>query len=286
MTSDLQELIKNASLTKKERLIADYVLSHFRDLCVMTSTELANAVELSHSSVIRFTKDLGFSGYTEFQKAIRMQYDTYLKNHQESSIIAATKTNKDLEKLSKENIPETIEKIANQNIKYVITHNSHEIFDKASDAIIKSKNKYVIGTHYCAASAAFLSTTLRNCLSMVFSEPNISQSTFDFLSDIKRNDCIIIISMPKYSRMSYFAAEMAKKAGATIVIFTDTPTAPIAKFADYLFTIPIDSATFFDSQVPVLFSAEVLCTYITKKICNDNEKKLNLLKYYNSFLTL
>lgn len=68
MTLGFQELIQKTQFTKKERLIADYVLSHFRDICFMTSTELAEAVELSHSSVMRFTKDLGFSGYTEFQK--------------------------------------------------------------------------------------------------------------------------------------------------------------------------------------------------------------------------
>ena len=66
MTAAFQELIKNAKLTKKERLIADYVLNNFRDLCFMTSTELANTLSVSHSSVMRFTKDLGFSGYTEF----------------------------------------------------------------------------------------------------------------------------------------------------------------------------------------------------------------------------
>ena len=38
MTSGFQELIQKTQLTKKERLIADYVLSHFRDICFMTST--------------------------------------------------------------------------------------------------------------------------------------------------------------------------------------------------------------------------------------------------------
>ena len=54
MTSAFQELIVNTTLTKKERLIADYVLNHFRDICFMTSTELAEALQISHSSVMRF----------------------------------------------------------------------------------------------------------------------------------------------------------------------------------------------------------------------------------------
>lgn len=56
MTAAFQELIKNAKLTKKERLIADYVLNNFRDLCFMTSTELANTLSVSHSSVMLLYK--------------------------------------------------------------------------------------------------------------------------------------------------------------------------------------------------------------------------------------
>ena len=41
MTSAFQDLIKNTTLTKKESQIADYVLNNFREVCFMTSTELA-----------------------------------------------------------------------------------------------------------------------------------------------------------------------------------------------------------------------------------------------------
>lgn len=58
MTSAFQDLIKNTTLTKKESQIADYVLNNFREVCFMTSTELAEKLQISHSSVIRFTKDL------------------------------------------------------------------------------------------------------------------------------------------------------------------------------------------------------------------------------------
>ena len=107
MTAAFQELIKNAKLTKKERLIADYVLNNFRDLCFMTSTELANTLSVSHSSVMRFTKDLGFSGYTEFQRTIREQYNTYISSHSQSSAIPTVKLTQSLEKLSKSSIIET-----------------------------------------------------------------------------------------------------------------------------------------------------------------------------------
>ena len=79
---------------------------------------------------------------------------------------------------------------------------------------------------------------------------------------------------------------MAAKAKATIIVLTDTPTAPLARYADYLFTNSVDSLAFFNSQIPALFTAELLCTYICKKIGNKNEEKLRLIDRFTSALEL
>lgn len=286
MTSAFQELIQKSTLTKKERLIADYVLSHFRDLCFMTSTELAETLEISHSSVMRFTKDLGFSGYTEFQKTIREQYDAYISTHSEAYTIPAVKLAQSLEKLSQNNIVQTAQELAANNIHSVVLRNSSSAFEQASDAILHASAKYIVGSRGCTPAASFLSIILKDTLPMVFAEPCGSLNTFDFLSDIGKKDCLIAISFPRYSKLTYLAAEMAYKAGATVIVITDTPTAPLAKFATHLLTASVDSLAFFNSQIPALFTAELLCTYICKKIGNGNEEKLRLIDRYTSILEL
>lgn len=286
MTAAFQELIKNAKLTKKERLIADYVLNNFRDLCFMTSTELANTLSVSHSSVMRFTKDLGFSGYTEFQRTIREQYNTYISSHSQSSAIPTVKLTQSLEKLSKSSIIETVQDITFNNIRSAVMRNSTELFEKASDTIIHSHTKYIVGSRACSVAANFLSVNLKDTLPMVFPEPSDSLNTFDYLSDISKRDCLIAISYPRYSKLTQLAAEMAFRAGAAVIVLTDTPTAPLAQYATHLFTNNVDSLTFFNSQIPALFIAELLCTYISKKVGNKNEEKLRLIDRYTSSMEL
>lgn len=286
MTSAFQELIVNTTLTKKERLIADYVLNHFRDICFMTSTELAEALQISHSSVMRFTKDLGFSGYTEFQRTIREQYNAYITTNSEASTIPTVKLNQSLEKLSQDDIVEAVQNILSNNINNTVLHNPNELFEQVSEAIIHSHTKYIVGSRGCATISTFLSVILKDTLPMVFAEPSGSMNTFDFLSDIGKKDCLIVISFPRYSKLSYLAAEMAHKAGATVIVLTDTPTAPLAKFATYLLTASVDSLTFFNSQIPSLFLAETLCTHICKKIGRRNEEKLQLIDRYSSAMEL
>lgn len=286
MTFTFQELIQKVELTKKERLIADYVMNNFRELCYMTSTELAETLKISYSSVIRFTKDLGFSGYTEFQQYIRDQYNIYLNERAESADIPVVKLDQSLELLSQDDISSAVKNNAFNNILSVNMHNPTESFEQAGTAIIHSKHKYIVGSRGSAAAASFLSIMLKDTLPGVCAEPHGALNTFDFLSDIGKEDCLIAVSYPRYSKLTLAAAKMAHNAGAKIIVITDTPTAPLAKYATYLFTSSIDSLTFFNSQIPALYTAELLCTYICKKTEGQNKEKLHLIDRYTSELGL
>ncbi len=286
MNSELQNLIKNAKLTKKERLIADYVLANFRDACFITSTDLANTLNVSHSSVIRFSRALGFSGYSEFQQTIRTQYNEYVASLRDAMNIPTFKLSQTADLLSQRSIVDDISKTTQDNIKSVMTNNSEELFSQAGDAIINSKIKYIVGSRGCFSVASFLSVILKDTLPCVFAEPSGSCNTFDFLSDITKNDCLIVISFARYSELSYLAAELANKKGATVIVITDTPTAPLAKYSTFLFTHSVNSITFFNSVIPAMFTAEVLATHICKKIGRNNEEKLRLIDLYTSKLKL
>ena len=146
MTSAFQDLIKNTTLTKKESQIADYVLNNFREVCFMTSTELAEKLQISHSSVIRFTKDLGYSGYTEFQRAIRAQYNDYIDNHSDAPTIPTVKLTQSLEKLTGASIREAVYETTCNNLQSVIMHSPSDLFENASDAIIAAQSKYIVGS--------------------------------------------------------------------------------------------------------------------------------------------
>ena len=54
MTEELRAQLMGVKLTKKEKLIAEFVLDHFSEACFITSTEIAKRLNISDSSVIRF----------------------------------------------------------------------------------------------------------------------------------------------------------------------------------------------------------------------------------------
>ena len=66
---ELRELINKTPLTKTQKMIAQYILDNSADACFMTSTEIALKLGVSESSVIRFSRSLGFSGFMISRRA-------------------------------------------------------------------------------------------------------------------------------------------------------------------------------------------------------------------------
>ena len=72
MTGTL-ELIETAvsDMSKGHKAIANYILESYDKAAYMTAARLGEEVGVSESTVVRFTTELGFEGYPEFQKALQ-----------------------------------------------------------------------------------------------------------------------------------------------------------------------------------------------------------------------
>ena len=101
-------------------------------------------------------------------------------------------------------------------------------------------------------------------------------------ADITKDDCVIAVSFPRYSEMDKLALEMAYDAGAKIVLITDKESSPLAQYATQILTVSVDSNAFFNSFVAVVFTLELLCTFISKKMGHSPEAKLELIDKYLS----
>ena len=286
MTSEFLELCKNVKLTKSEKAMADYILANFREVCFLTSTELAEKVGSSHSSVIRFSKDLGFSGFSALQQELRRQYDAYLADHDEVLTVPVEKLGQSLAKLSKDNISEALLDTVRNNLHYTMLNNSNEAMEKAAKVIVDARMKFIVGHRGCAGVASFLQIILRDTLPGVFANESNSLNAFDFLVDINEDDVLIVVSFPRYNKQARLSAQLAHEAGATVIVITDTPTAPIAEYADHIILTAVDSLTFFNSQVAPMFAAEMLCSYVCKIVGANNEERLKLVDKFTREMEL
>ncbi|WP_117232669.1 MurR/RpiR family transcriptional regulator [Vibrio maerlii] len=60
-------------LSKKLRVVADYVLENAHDVQFQTITDLARNTQTSEATVVRLCRDMGFKGYSDFRMALAVE---------------------------------------------------------------------------------------------------------------------------------------------------------------------------------------------------------------------
>ena len=63
-------------------------------------------------------------------------------------------------------------------------------------------------------------------------------------------------------------------------MFTDRPSAPLAQYAKVLFTVDVDTNTFFNSYVGVQLVMEILAAGLSRRMGGANAEKLRMIDRY------
>ena len=276
---EIREIIRSSNLTKTQQMIARYILDNDSDACFMTSTEIAEKLGVSESSVVRFSRSLGFSGFVEFQKSLRKDYQDKV-----FSISSAITTPS--ERIAHRSIlDETTDyvqrhyKNALQNMDTFFSTNSAALFEEAADIILNCKRKYIAATRGNTCLCDYFSLYLKQMVSHVIMTNTASLSPIDHMCSISKDDCLIIFSFPRYSSVDEVTAEMAMEAAAKIIVVTDKPSSLLSQYATVLFTVPVDSNTFFNSMVAPQFVTEGILETISHK-AKGIEKRLKKIDRY------
>lgn len=276
---DIREIIHNAELTKTQKMIAGFILDNASDACFMTSTDIAARLDVSESSVIRFSRSLGFQGFMDFQKALRQDYQNRVLS------ISSAITNPAQRMAKRATLGNNAEYInrhfknAVKNLENIFSQNTMDVFEAAAVAIVKSRHKYILATRGNSCLGDYFLLYLKHMVPNVETASSSSISPIDHICNIGSEDCLIIFSFPRYSSVDRLAAQMAKEAGANIIVITDRPSSLLAEYASVLLTVPVDTNTFFNSMVGPQFIAEALLDIISHKV-KGIEKRLKKIDRY------
>lgn len=270
----LREALKKGTLTKTGKQIAEFILDHFSEACFMTSTDIAVRLQVSESSVIRFSRSLGYTGFMDFQKNLRKSYQEEVVKLSSSISVPSERLIRSMEKRAETDVMEGHYRITLDNLQSVLKNNSRTVFEKAAKRIIESRRKYIVASRANTCVGDYMLLLLTHMLPDVKATNYGAVNVIDHMCDISKEDCVILFSFPRYSEMDRTAVEMACEAGAPVIVFTDKASAKLAQYAEIQFIVDVDSNTFFNSYVGVQFAMELLCAQISARIGCSNEEKL------------
>ncbi len=270
---DFTERIKDKDLTKTEKIIADYILDNINTIGFSPLKDVAVACGVSDTSIIRFLRELGYDGYTDFKKSLN---DKLIEQYS-ANLSPMQKFNQSKAQITPESIATEVFYNSINNLNNAYLKLDDNLLQSIADCLINSNRKYIAAFRGTACCADYFWRKAIYFLPGLVLCDKAESETIEQMVDITSDDCLMLFSFPRYSEITFTILELAKKRRAKIIIFTDRLTSPLASYADYLVTVNVNGVSFTNSYVVPLCYAEALAVIISKKLENSTEERLKLL---------
>ncbi len=221
-----QILTKASSLNGAQKKLGRYLQNDASVLVLSNASDLAQAVGVSKSTVVRFAKSLGYKGFPEFKREIH--------KHMRRRLRAAERMKQTFAELGNdENIFAKLVKRDIQLLQETLKSASFADFHKAVELIWRARKVYLIGLNASMALAYLLHFRLvrvKKDAHWIFLTGGTS--LLEQLAFMEPRDILIAIDFVEAPREVQSALQHAKKVGAPILGITDFPGSAIARAAD------------------------------------------------------
>ena len=261
------------TLTRTDRVIAEYLLDNLGTIGLQTSISLAQTVGVSDTSVIRFVRKLGFRGYADFRaemnERMARQYDRL-----QMDMSPGEKYAKSRENLKQDSLLRDVGSYTLDNLRQSYARLDNATVDQIVDIILSSRKKYIQAFRGAACCAQYMASKLVLLTTEVVLLTQADATAAERLMDITEEDCLIVYSFPRYSKLNFKLMDLARQRGAKIVLFTDQVISPLANKADVVVTACVKGLGFTNSYVAPLSLSEVILLAISGRKDAGCEKRM------------
>ena len=249
-----------AKLSKKMQLIAFYIIDQPQQIALNTLAVIAEDIGVFPSTLVRFAKHIGFTGFTELQGLFKVQIAQSGINYRQRITDVKQIIGSDLS-TSSENI---FHDIVTRNIiatKLLYEHIDLGLIENSVNALCAADEVIVCGINRAHPVAIYFHYMLNNLGIRCKIADDISGGTA--LSHwFSEKSVLIAITYNPYSYVTTQAVKTAKQSNAKVILLTDTELNPVANLSDYLFTIHEAEVHTFRSLGATLCLAQAICVSI------------------------
>ncbi|MCM1165996.1 MAG: MurR/RpiR family transcriptional regulator [Lachnospiraceae bacterium] len=244
MNEDLLKQIEEGlpKFSRKQKLIADFILGHYEKAAYMTALKLGNAVGVSESTVVRFAIELGFEGYPQLQRSLQEHIKNRLTTLQRMDVTRS--------RIGDENPVTGVLSQDIDKIRRTLENIDKESFDNAVATICASKRIYIQG----ALSSGLLASFMHYYLRLIFDNVTLvgavsTAELYQQMLHIGEDDLLIAMSFPRYASGTVEACRFARELGAHIISITDSESSPLVQYSHISLFAYSDMVSFVDSLV-------------------------------------
>jgi len=256
------------SLTKQQKKVAEFFLTQDPEAVFLSVAEIARQSRTSQSTVVRFSRAIGFQGYPELQRE--------LQNWVKQKISPSKVLQNFISKGPRDDIYTRIFQIDFQNLTETQEANSKETLEKAIKEILRARRIGFTGFRTSSAIAYllyyFIGRVRKNC-ELLDNGGNLTHQLMNY----DRQDLLFGISFPRYSRRTLEILKYGKKFGCQIMAITDSPISPIGQIADIVLLAGGKSGAYFNSFT----SAVTLVNCLVAGVSLKSKQSLKALEFFD-----
>lgn len=256
------------SLTNAEKKVADYVLENAESVIYLSITELAEKCDTGETTIVRFCRRIGLSGFQEFKLNLAKEIA-----EPETSIHENISFNDPLDIL--------VQKITTENtltISNTVKLLSMSELEKAVDAIINARKIQFYGvgaSGYTALDAKYKFMRLGLNVDANL-DAHIQAISAVSLTD---KDVAVGISFSGSTKDTVETCRLAKEAGAKVIAITNYARSPITSVADIVLLTsaketPLRSSAL-TSKIAQLHVLDILYTAVAVRLKDKAVQELN-----------
>lgn len=277
----LGELIhqRTGELTPSERKVARILFATNLMAGFDTVAELARRAQVSGPTVVRFATKLGFSGYPDFQRALRgdlaQRIDSPLRLYGKSA-----------ETPRGDRLLDHARDTFTRGIATTIASLASDQFDAVIDLLLdKRRPVWTTGGRF----TQFLAQMLHAHLYQLRPNSHVIEYTPagrpDALLDLGRRDVLLVFDVRRYQKDTIALAQTASSRGATLILVTDPWLSPIADVADHVLTVDVEAPSPYDSMVPCMALVETIVAAMVARLGQSTKRRIAELERLRAGIT-
>lgn len=262
----LQNSMNHLSDAKKN--VAYYLMDQWLEAAFTPASQVAKKAKVSESVVVRFSQDLGYSGFPDLQKDLQ----EILKSR-----LVSTRLEDKVDQVHEEqDVHPDLYKVYQQsvnNLEEVFTKNSMEMFNNMLDNIIGAKRIVILARKNSLGPAHILNLHINELYSksQVLNGENVE--TLDIIRGLSKEDLVIFITIPSYSRRMMKYSDYLVEKNIPQAAITNSPSNAFGRNAKSILLTSVNSLSFSNSHLATIFIIDSLFYLLTL------QKKPELLKF-------
>lgn len=260
-------------MTKTEQTVALYFNDHTQEFAFSTLEAIADSAGTSTTSVIRFCRRLGFSGYKDFQRAlqevVRVQLDL------------PDKVERTIRFSGQDSLLQQVIQDGLSNVERTFDQLSPQSLSDAVERIARAERVFTFGMRESLALAHYTLTrflTLREQVHIL----NVGYNAFiEQILDLTPRDVVIHFLFHRYTARSRQILPLLREQGVQMILVTSPPYHAVEPYADTLLPCYMETGGLKNSSLAPICLIDYLCNAVAVL---DSERSVSRAKKIEALL--